>query len=296
MTTDRPFTRENKRQSSVAKPSIFFTEITIQTYQSTDGSHESPSSKATTKRSTQENLLPEKVEFPSDRPNKGANITFIVSTALAVLLVVLLIVLGFILWRRRLHKNKGDRQESHEVENIEPEPSVPRQTSCDETYFLPNASSSSLPDQITKEEPHLYAVIDKTGNKDGHSSSNMTMPCQTMPHSDEHVVTLCPTLEPLLKAKEHIYENTTQEDSKRKPPLYPTPYCARYKRLQEHSDDTEKEYVYAGVDKTRAKKTNDETCGLVYAELELKPTQDEDETEVTAKGCVTIYSSVQEQQ
>ena len=37
------------------------------------------------------------------------------------------------------------------------------------------------------------------------------------------------------------------------------------------------------------------TCGLVYTELELKPTQDEDETEVTAKGCVTIYSSIQEQ-
>ena len=39
-----------------------------------------------------------------------------------------------------------------------------------------------------------------------------------------------------------------------------------------------------------------QTCGLVYTELELKPTQDEDETEVTAKGCVTIYSSIQEQQ
>ena len=39
MTTDRPFTREKKSQSSVAKPSIFFTESTIQTYQSTDGSH-----------------------------------------------------------------------------------------------------------------------------------------------------------------------------------------------------------------------------------------------------------------
>ena len=88
----------------------------------------------------------------------------------------------------------------------------------------------------------------------------MSMPCQTMPHSDEHVVTLCPTLEPLLKAKEHIYVNTTQEDSKRKPPLYPTPYCARYNRPQEHSDDTDgkKEYVYAVVDKTRAKKTKDE--------------------------------------
>ena len=89
------------------------------------------------------------------------------------------------------------------------------------------------------------------------------MPCQTMPHSDEHVVTLCPTLEPLLKAKEHIYENTTQEDSKREPPLYPTPYCARYKRPQEHSDDTEKEYVYAVVDKTRAKKTNDEVIAEI---------------------------------
>lgn len=135
---------------------------------------------------------------------------------------------------------------------------MPRQTSYDETYFLPNATSSSLPDEITIEGPRLYAVIDKTGNKDGHSSSNMSMPCQTMPHSDEHIVTLCPTLEPLLKAKEHIYENTTQEDSKRKPPLYPTPYCARYKRPQEDSDDTEKEYVYAVVDKTRTKKTNDE--------------------------------------
>ena len=135
---------------------------------------------------------------------------------------------------------------------------MPRQTSYDETYFLPNATSSSLPDEITIEGPRLYAVIDKTGNKDGHSSSNMSMPCQTMPHSGEHIVTLCPTLEPLLKAKEHIYENTTQEDSKRKPPLYPTPYCARYKRPQEDSDDTEKEYVYAVVDKTRTKKTNDE--------------------------------------
>ena len=38
-TTDRPITRENKRQSSVTKPSIFFTESTIQPYQSTDGSH-----------------------------------------------------------------------------------------------------------------------------------------------------------------------------------------------------------------------------------------------------------------
>ena len=38
-TTDRPFTREYKRQSSVANPSIFFTESTIQPYQSTDGSH-----------------------------------------------------------------------------------------------------------------------------------------------------------------------------------------------------------------------------------------------------------------
>lgn len=228
-TTDTPFTTENKRQSSVAKQSIFFTESTIQPYQSTDG-------------------------------------------------------------------GRGDRQESHEVDNIEREPSVPRQTSYDETYFLPNATSSSLPDEITIEGPHLYAVIDKTGNKNGHSSSNM--PCQTMPHSDEHVVTLCPTLEPLLKAKEHIYVNTTQEDSKRKPPLYPTPYCARYNRPQEHPDDRDgkKEYVYAVVDKTRAKKTKDETCGLVYTELELKPTQDEDETEVTAKGCVTIYSSIQEQQ
>ena len=89
------------------------------------------------------------------------------------------------------------------------------------------------------------------------------MPCQTTPRSDEHVVTLCPTLEPLLKAKEHIYENTTQEDSNRKPPLYPTPYCARYKRPQEHSDGTEKEYVYAVVDKTRAKKTNDEVIAEI---------------------------------
>ena len=38
-TTDRPFTREYKRRSSVAKPSIFFTVSTIQPYQSTDGSH-----------------------------------------------------------------------------------------------------------------------------------------------------------------------------------------------------------------------------------------------------------------
>ena len=136
---------------------------------------------------------------------------------------------------------------------------------CDETDFLPNAGSSSLPDEMTIEGPHLYAVIDKTGNKDGHSSSNMSMPCQTMPHSDEHVVTLCPTLEPLLKAKEHIYVNTTQEDSKRKPPLYPTPYCVRYKKPKEHSDDTDrkKENVYAVVGKNRAKKTNDE----VIAEL-----------------------------
>ena len=68
-----------------------------------------------------------------------------------------------------------------------------------------------------------------------------------------------------MKAKEHIYENTTQEDSKRKPPLYPTPYCARYKRPQENSDDTDrkKEYVYAVVDKTRAKKTNDEVIAEI---------------------------------
>ena len=38
-TTDRPITKENKRQSSVTKPSIFFTETTIQPYQSTDSSH-----------------------------------------------------------------------------------------------------------------------------------------------------------------------------------------------------------------------------------------------------------------
>lgn len=93
----------------------------------------------------------------------------------------------------------------------------------------------------------------------------MSMTCQTMPHSDEHAVTLCPTLEPLLKAKEHIYENTTQEDSRREPPLYPTPYCARYNKPQEHSDDTDskQEYVYAVVDKTRAKKTNDEVIAEI---------------------------------
>lgn len=38
-TTDRPFAREDKHQSSMAKPSTVFTESTIQSYQSTDGSH-----------------------------------------------------------------------------------------------------------------------------------------------------------------------------------------------------------------------------------------------------------------
>ena len=38
-TTDRPSAREDKHQSSVAKPSTFFTKSTTQPYQSTDGSH-----------------------------------------------------------------------------------------------------------------------------------------------------------------------------------------------------------------------------------------------------------------
>lgn len=148
-----------------------------------------------------------------------------------------------------------DRQESNEVDKAH-ESHLYQGKPRAETYFLPNATSSSLPDE-TIEGPHLYAVIDRTG----HSSSNLSMLCQTMPHSDEHVLTLCPTLEPLLKAKEHIYENTTQKESKRKPPSYPTPYCARYKKPQEHLEDTE--YVYAVVDKTRAKKTNDEVIAEI---------------------------------